>query len=223
MAGRRELNMRRRKRRILEAATKLISDGGIEACTMRALARKARLDVTTLYNYYGSKEEILEALRRSGARRLERQIGKLEETEPFERIRAIVDLTLGVSESPAELARPINLPKRWRRPGSGPIGVVAKAHLEKELRRAAAGGDMLPSVDPEQFALVVLGHAGVWLSLWARRLTDAEETLARVGYLVNLCLLAGSTDASRPGLEQEMLESQSRLAAIEAALETAAV
>ena len=62
--------MRRRKRRILEAATKLISNGGIEACTMRELARKARLDVTTLYNYYGSKEEILEALRRSGARKM---------------------------------------------------------------------------------------------------------------------------------------------------------
>lgn len=215
--------MRRRKRRILEAATKLISNGGLEACTMRALARKARLDVTTLYNYYGSKEEILEALRRSGARRLERRIEQLEETDPFERIRSIVDLTLGVSESPAELARPINLPVAWRRPGSGPIGEVAKEHLVKELRRAAAGGDLLRSVDPEQCALVVLGHIGVWLTLWARRVTNAEETLARVRYLVSLCLLAASTDASRPGLEPEMLRRQSRLAAIEAALETAAV
>ncbi len=215
--------MRRRKRRILDAATKLISNGGIEACTMRALARKARLDVTTLYNYYGSKEEILEALRRSGARRLERRIEQLEETDPFDRIRSIVDLTLGVSESPAELARPINLPVPWRRPGSGPIGEVAKEHLVKELRRAAAGGDLLRSVDPEQWAMVVLGHIGVWLTLWARRVTNAEETLARVRYLVSLCLLAAATDASRPGLEPEMLRSQSRLAAIEAALETAAV
>lgn len=190
---------------------------------MRALARKARLDVTTLYNYYGSKEEILEALRRSGARRLERRIAQLGETDPFDRIRAIVDLTLGVSESPAELARPINLPVPWRRPATGPIGEVAKAHLEKEFRRAAAGGDLLLSVDPEQFAMVVLGHVGVWLSLWARRVTGAEETLARVRYLVSLCLLAASTDGSRRGLEQEMLESQSRLAAIDAALTSAAV
>ncbi len=215
--------MRRRKRRILEAATKLISDGGIEACTMRALARKARLDVTTLYNYYGSKEEILEALRRSGARRLERRIEQLEETDPFDRIRAIVDLTLGVSESPAELARPINLPVPWRRPGSGPIGAVAKEHLERELRRAAARGELLLSVDPEQSAMVVLDHVSVWLTLWAQRVSDAEETLARVGYSLSLCLLAASTDASRPGLEQEVLESQSRLAAIAAALKTAAV
>ena len=214
--------MRRRKRRILEAATRLISNGGVEACTMRELARKARLDVTTLYNYYGSKEEILEALRRSGARRLERRIAQLKETDPFDRIRAIVELTLGVSESPAELARPIN-PMPWRRPGSGPIGEVAKEHMVKELRGAAAGGDLILSVDPERLAMVVLGHIGVWLSLWARRVTGAEETLARVGYLVSLCLLAASTDASRPGLEREMLESQSRLAAIEAALEAAAV
>ena len=215
--------MRRRKRRILEAATKLISDGGIEACTMRELARKARLDVTTLYNYYGSKEEILEALRRSGARKLERRIGSLEEKAPMDRIRAIVDLMMGVRESPGGLARPINLPGPWRRPGIGPIERVARAHLTGELRRAAAGGDLVPSVDLEQLALVILSHAGVWLSLWARRVINGEETAARVEYLVSLCLLAAATDASRPGLEQEMLKSQSRLAAMDAALETAAV
>ena len=215
--------MRRRKRRILEAATKLISDGGIEACTMRALARKARLDVTTLYNYYGSKEEILEALRRSGARKLERRIGSLEETEPIDRVRAIVDLMIGVRESPAGLARPINLPGPRRRPGSGPIEGVARLHLENELRRAAAGGDLVPSVDLEQLALVILGHAVVWLPLWARRVINAEETAARVGYLVSLCLLAAATDASRPRLEQQMIESQDRLADIDAALARAAV
>ena len=190
---------------------------------MRELARKARLDVTTLYNYYGSKEEILEALRRSGARKLERRIGSLEEKAPIDRIRAIVDLMMGVRESPAGLARPINLPGPWRRPGSGPIERVARANLTGELRRAAAGGDLVPSVDLEQLALVILSHAGVWLSLWARRVINGEEMAARVGYLVSLCLLAAATDASRPGLEQEMLESQSRLAAMDAALETAAV
>ena len=215
--------MRRRKRRILEAATKLISNGGIEACTMRELARRARLDVTTLYNYYGSKEEILEALRRSGARKLERRIGQLEETEPLDRIRAIVDLMLGVRESPRALARPINQPGPRRRPGNGPIEGVARAHLDEELREAVADGDLLPSVDIEQLALVMLGHAHLWLPLWARRVVNAEETAARVGYLVSLCLLAAATDAARPRLERELLESQSRLAAIDATVEPAVV
>ena len=93
---RREINIRRRKKRILDSATKLISSEGIEACTMRRLAAKARLDVTTLYNYYGSKEQILEALRRAGARKIRRQIEELTEREPIERIRAIVRMTLGV-------------------------------------------------------------------------------------------------------------------------------
>ena len=215
--------MRRRKRRILEAATKLISNGGIEACTMRELARRSRLDVTTLYNYYGSKEEILEALRRSGARKLERRIAQLEETDPVDRIRAIVDLMLGVRESPAGLARPINLPGPRRRPGTGPIELVAKTQLEDELRRASAEGDLVASVDPEQMALVILGHSVVWLPLWARRVIDAEETAARVGHLVSLCLLAVATDQSRPRLEQAMLESQGRLSALDAELEAATV
>ena len=96
-------------------------------------------------------------------------------------------------------------------------------HLEAELRQAAADGDLIPSVDIEQLALVMLGHAHVWLPLWARRVVDAEETAARVGYFVSLCLQAAATDAARPRLEREMLKSQSRLAAIDAAAEPAAV
>ena len=215
--------MRRRKRRILEAATELISDGGIEACTMRALARQARLDVTTLYNYYGSKEEILEALRRSGARKLTRRIAELKETEPIERIRAILGLMLGVRESPPDLARPINKTGRRRLPGSGPIEQVAMEHMEREFQRAVDKGLLLASADVRLIRVTLAGYAALWLSLWARGVSDAEETAAWFGYALNLALLAVATDASRPRLQQEMLESQRQLLAITAQPDVAAV
>lgn len=208
--------MRRRKRRILEAATKLITEGGMEACTMRALARKARLDVTTLYNYYGSKEEILEALRRSGARKLRRRIEELPKTDPIERIRSVVDLMLGVRESPAALARPINLPVPRHRPGAGPIERVAMEQLELEFQRAVEEGQLLPAIDPELVIVSILGHSIAWLSLWAKRVSDAEETAARVGYALSLSLLAVATDGSRSRLRQEMLQSQQHLLTVAA-------
>ena len=215
--------MRRRKRRILEAATKLISNGGIEACTMRELARKARLDVTTLYNYYGSKEEILEALRRSGARKLERRIKALEETAPIERIRAIVDLMLGVRESPPALARPINQPGPRRRPGTGPIELVAMEQMEGEFQRAVEMGLLLPSADAKLVCVSVLGYASLWLPLWARGVSNAEETAAWIGYTLSLSLLAVATEESRARLEQEMLQSQQHLLGVTAGPEAAAV
>jgi AcrR family transcriptional regulator len=209
---RRQLNIRRRKKRILDSATKLISSEGIEACTMRRLAAKARLDVTTLYNYYGSKEQILEALRRAGARSIRRQIEELTERDPIARIRAIVRVTLGVRES-SHLSRPLNLIAHRRRPGEGPAAAAAKEALLLELERAIDGKLLEPSIDSELLTSAILEAFHPWLELWAAGAVDTAEIEARVDYNVSLCLLAGATKKARRRLESELIESQRRLRA----------
>ncbi len=127
MGGQRESNLRERKHRILDAAAKLIASEGAEACTMRRLARAAQLDVVTLYNHYGSKEEILEALRRSGARSLHRRFERLTETEPLDLIRAIVKVSLLEGAAPIDVARPKLLPSSTsRRLHEGPFLAAVK-------------------------------------------------------------------------------------------------
>ena len=59
----RQVNIESRRRRILEAARNLIATGGMQALSMRKLAAESGLAVTTLYNLYGSRDEILFALR----------------------------------------------------------------------------------------------------------------------------------------------------------------
>jgi AcrR family transcriptional regulator len=211
LTSRRETNIRKRKQRILDCATRLIATEGIAACTMRRLARRARLDVTTLYNYYGSKEQILEALRRAGARRVHRQVEELREREPIDRIRAIVRVTLGTRESPPDLARPLNLTIPSRRPGEGPIAAAARGALVPELERAIAGGLLDPALDPGLLATSILESFHPWLELWAAGTVEADEFSARIEHSVSLCLAAAATERSRRRLLAELRASQRRL------------
>lgn len=47
---------------MLEAAMQLIDDGGIEALTTNAVAQKAGVSIGTLYQYFGDKQALLDAL-----------------------------------------------------------------------------------------------------------------------------------------------------------------
>lgn len=51
---------------ILDAAHEILVKEGIDALSMRALAEKVDYSASALYNYYGSKEELLLALRDRG-------------------------------------------------------------------------------------------------------------------------------------------------------------
>ena len=69
--GRRERNVEARRQQILEAARTLLSRGGIGALSMRKLAEEASLSVNTLYNLWGTREEILRALTLDARERME--------------------------------------------------------------------------------------------------------------------------------------------------------
>ncbi|MDE0890535.1 MAG: helix-turn-helix domain containing protein, partial [Phycisphaerales bacterium] len=57
--GLRERNIELRRQKILKAARGLLSRGGLGALSMRKLAEEASLSVNTLYNLWGTREEIL--------------------------------------------------------------------------------------------------------------------------------------------------------------------
>lgn len=62
MAGRRERQKREREARVLRAASALFARRGYERTTLQDIARRSRLAVGTIYNYFRSKPEILLAL-----------------------------------------------------------------------------------------------------------------------------------------------------------------
>ncbi|MBN1937651.1 MAG: TetR/AcrR family transcriptional regulator [Anaerolineae bacterium] len=60
--ARRQRQITRRKREILDAAARIFAEKGYDAATTREIAEAADLAEGTLYNYYGGKREILLAI-----------------------------------------------------------------------------------------------------------------------------------------------------------------
>ncbi len=61
-----ERRYQRTRQSILEAAQAILSEGGVEGLSMRALAEKVDYSPAALYKYFANKDEIIDALRRQG-------------------------------------------------------------------------------------------------------------------------------------------------------------
>ena len=92
--GRRETNRAERQRRILRAARALIEAGGFDDLSMRALARRADVSVTTLYNLYGSKDQIRRALVHGLIDGIDEALEHVPLARPLERARAVVTVAI---------------------------------------------------------------------------------------------------------------------------------
>ena len=68
-AGKRERSKAANRQAILDAARRVFSQLGYEAASVRDVIRGTDLASGTFYNYFKSKEELLEALQDDGARR----------------------------------------------------------------------------------------------------------------------------------------------------------
>ena len=105
----REINVEARRRRILDAARSLSAICGMAALSMRKLATEAGLSVTTLYNLYGVRDEILHALIDDAVDRIEPVLDAEAPIvdEPLERCRAIITVSVAHFEQHDAIYRPM--------------------------------------------------------------------------------------------------------------------
>jgi AcrR family transcriptional regulator len=78
---------------ILEATIRLLEKGGLDVVTTNAVAEKAGVSIGTLYQYFASKEAILDALAAREVAALEASVAAVMQTgsmAPQERIAAVV-------------------------------------------------------------------------------------------------------------------------------------
>src|SRR5688500_12347249 len=78
----RERRYQRTQQAILTAARSLLTEGGPDALAIRAIADRSDLSPAGLYEYYGSKEEIITALYWEGHRMLKRYMAQVPLTLP---------------------------------------------------------------------------------------------------------------------------------------------
>jgi AcrR family transcriptional regulator len=77
-SGRRKRRIAARKAQILKAAETVFSQKGYERATTREIAKAADVSEGTLYNYFGSKSDLLEAVAKSFAHDIVNEITNLE-------------------------------------------------------------------------------------------------------------------------------------------------
>lgn len=107
MTGIREKGKARRRSRIIQAAKRLLAEGGIEALSTRKLAEEAELSVHTLYALVGSKEQILAAVMEDNHNRVLADLLRIEEEHPIGRLFAIVDATYDILAEDAAAQKPL--------------------------------------------------------------------------------------------------------------------
>lgn len=81
--------MAERRERILASAREIIAEGGFEALTTRALARRARVTVPTIYNLVGAKDAVLFAAVEEQTARFLGALGESEDLSPPARALAV--------------------------------------------------------------------------------------------------------------------------------------
>jgi AcrR family transcriptional regulator len=78
----REKRHARTKEAILDAAREIIAEKGVNGLSMRRLARRIDYSAAGLYEYFGSKEEIITAVCQTGHQRLSQYMNRVDKTLP---------------------------------------------------------------------------------------------------------------------------------------------
>ena len=186
----------RTRQRILDAAAACFSSLGYAGVTLRDIAERANMKAGSLYYYFDSKEELVEAVLRVGlgtavaaTRTAVEALGS--DADPIDRLRAAIaaHLTTILAESDyasADLRILAQLPEPIR-----------KRHLAEQrqygafwatlLRKAVASGRLRADLDLSVVRMLVLGALN-WSVEWYR---DDGRTPAEIAEHVSAIIFEG--------------------------------
>jgi AcrR family transcriptional regulator len=201
--------MQARRERILDATLELIAMGGIDGVSMRKLARRTDLSVQTLYNLFGSREDILVALAQRFAGNVERLVTEDRTLEdPLERLWAMFSTGIAELAENESTYRPILL-ALFRGTTStpevlDPVWDRLASMVAPSLREAIETGLLCPGMSLQTLTAHLL-EAYAWnLQQWADGFIDHRQLEARSLYGLALSLLALASDEARPRLRAQL-------------------
>lgn len=173
--GRRARQKAARERRILRAAEQLFARRGYAGTTMEDIARRARLAVGTIYNYFPSKPElVLALLRRETGETLAagEAIRKDPPADPQAAVQALLDVyvDLAARHDRAQLRELLAAAVAQPEP-------IARAAFEMDLRLVGQlrsllcdlrdRGRLAADLDPGRAAMTLYAVYATWLVLLA--------------------------------------------------------
>lgn len=140
---------------LLDAVTDLVVDRGYEAVTMSAIAERAGLARTAIYNYAEDKAALLVAAAERGSEPMRKAIGKVAEdttVRPPGRLDRILQLALGSFSRDTQNLLILRAVKHSLAPAARdgalhPFRRDVGEHLARVLRDGIAAGDYRPDHD----------------------------------------------------------------------------
>ncbi|MFJ5268647.1 TetR/AcrR family transcriptional regulator [Streptomyces sp. NPDC088358] len=165
------------RERIVTAAARLLTEGGPEAVSTRAVSAAAGVQPPTIYRLFGDKEGLLDAVVAHGfTAYLTSKTAREPTDDPVEDLRAGWDLHVGLGLSNPAL---YTLMYGRYRPGtSSPAAVAAFAVLARHIRRVAEAG-RLGIPEDRAAALVHAAGSGTTLTLIATPEDRRDPLLSR--------------------------------------------
>lgn len=200
---------RERQAAILEAARRMLEKKGYSGVTMRALAREAGVAQATLYNIYGSKDDLILSAVEDLLLGVEADVQSTGSTPGIERILARARINgLQIQKTPKyadAMARALAGVKAGD-PLVALLYTRALPFLEEHLQVALEQGDLLPRVDVHLTAQHMVGqHWGVtWL--WILGVIDLENIVAERLRTDITALIAVTRGPARQNLERQLAE-----------------
>lgn len=198
VVGLREENIERRRQRILTATRELIGRDGVDGWSMRKVADAADVSVPTLYNLFGSKDEIRAALVGGFFDELDRSLDDgAPPDNPIERVLAFAAAGVDTVLARAATTRPALLAQEHGGGGEHRTTPMAIERQRAAFQAAMDAGHLRTDLRADHLA--AQAHDGFHRAaiLWARDKLDASAFRSRALYAVCVCLLAVATDESR--------------------------
>jgi AcrR family transcriptional regulator len=200
---RRVEELARRRSDVLAAASAVIAAKGFHEAQMTEIAAAAEVSLATLYGMFDGKERIFEEVVAGAATALREEVRAkvLPIADPGDRLLALVDALFACFDANRELllicaTGTQALPWRTRQSLGELLGDVYHhfidwvAGIAHEARRAG----LLPDVDPEVFAVSLVGAVTATASRWV----DLEPRRPLGEATASMRILFGSALAGRP-------------------------
>ncbi len=204
-----------RKRRILAAVRRMITDTGYEGVTIRELAKESRVSVPTLYKLFGGKRELLFAAVESHFANLLKATQSRDTGGGLERIFSLVEVQceelcrtprysrslLGVFFSTTD-AQPIDLNEAIVRD--------LTRQFSDGLAALSYGGELATWVEPRVLAQRLAGQCHITSLAWTTEHLSDEALLPTMMYGVCMMLLGVTHGDARDQVERRAREVQDR-------------
>lgn len=199
--GQRALAKQNRRRRILDAAGRIIAqEGSFSGLSMRKVAERANVSVTTLYNLFGSKEEIRLALVANLIDGVDDAFERLPVEDPIERMEALITIGAKHLTSHDTVSRVALLANIEATLEEDPAARRSIEILAMELKAGMDAGALQNDLHTDLLAAQIYAGFRHAADDWACERLDANGMRDRALYGLYVGLLAVAGRALRPRL-----------------------